>query len=209
MIPLTPHPGRPAMAAVPVTDSAPAAASPRPPGESRSGDAAVGPLFATPSAMQRFRTPGSTHTLSGGYLLWILAPFTLLTAGAHRFYYGKPLTGLLWSLTFGLLGVGWVIDFFRMSKLEASADDRYTPGPYDYNLAWVLNAIPFLGVFGIHRFYLGKWITGVIWLVTGGLFGLGWVWDLCTLNEQVDSRNRAALGGQPKREGEGVLGVGW
>ncbi|QDT17805.1 TM2 domain-containing protein [Alienimonas californiensis] len=191
------------MASVPVTGSAP------PPTDSRYGDAAHGPLFRTPAAMERFRRSESTHTLSGGYLLWILAPFTLLTAGAHRFYYGKPLTGLLWSLTFGLLGVGWVVDFFLMPRLEAQADRRYTPGPYDYNLTWILNAIPFLGIFGVHRFYLGKWVTGLIWFFTLGLFGFGWIWDLCTLNEQVDSRNRAALGGQAKREGEGVMGVGW
>ncbi|MFH5804827.1 NINE protein [Alienimonas sp. DA493] len=191
------------MASVPVTGSAPHASAADP------GGAADGPLFKTPAAMERFRRPDSTHTLAGGYLLWVLAPFTLIVAGAHRFYYGKPLTGLLWSLTFGLLGVGWVFDFFWMPRLEAQADRRYTPGPYDYNIAWVLNALPFLGVFGIHRFYLGKILTGVLWLVTGGLFGIGWIWDLCTLNEQVDSRNRAALGGQPRREGEGVLGVGW
>ena len=197
------------MASVPVTHGVPPAAPHVPPADSRYGDAAAGPLFATPAALQRFRTPGSTHTLSGGYLLWVLAPLTLLTAGAHRFYYGKKWTGLLWSLTAGLLGVGWVVDAFLMPKLEADADRRYTPGPYDYNVAWVLNAIPFLGLFGIHRFYLGKWVTGVIWLLTAGLFGFGWVWDLFTLNEQVDGRNRAAAGGEPRREGKGVLGVGW
>lgn len=124
-----------------------------------------------------------THSLAVGYIAWLAGMF-----GAHRFYYGHQLTGTLWFFTGGLCGIGWLVDLFLMPSLDASADRRYQPGYYDYTVAWLL--LTFLGVFGIHRFYMGKIVTGVIYLLTGGLFFMGWLYDLWTLNEQVSELNR-------------------
>ena len=126
---------------------------------------------------------GDTHSMTVGYLLWIFG-FT----GAHRFYYGKPVTGAIWFFTLGLLGIGWLVDLFLIPGMDRRADQRFAAGPCDYSVAWIL--LTFLGLFGVHRFYLGKLFTGLLWLCTGGLFAIGWLYDFCTLNRQVDACNR-------------------
>ena len=47
----------------------------------------------------------------------------------------------------------------------------------------------FLGVFGAHKFYLGKIGIGVVYLFSFGIFGIGWLIDLFTLGNQVDLCN--------------------
>ena len=39
----------------------------------------------------------------------------------------------------------------------------------------------FLGIFGIHRFYVGKTGSGVLYLCTAGICGIGWIFDLCAI----------------------------
>jgi TM2 domain-containing membrane protein YozV len=124
----------------------------------------------------------STHSIPFGYLLWIFG-FT----GAHRFYYGKTFTGVLYYFTFGLFFIGWIFDFFLIPKMERDSNKKYVAGNYDYNISWLL--LTFLGIFGVHRFYLGKWITGILWMCTGGLFLMGYLYDFLNLNEIVSERN--------------------
>lgn len=129
-----------------------------------------------------------THSKVIGYLLWI---FGFL--GSHRFYYGKPITGTIWFFTLGLLFVGWIIDLFLIPSMDREADLRYDSGRLDYNIAWIL--LTFLGVFGVHRMYQGKWLSGILYLLTGGFFFLGVLYDFWTLNEQVSALNARARQG--------------
>ena len=124
----------------------------------------------------------NTHTPVIGYLLWLFG-FT----GAHRFYYGRPVSGTIYFFTLGLFLIGWLVDLFLIPGMDRDADLRFSAGPVDYNVAWIL--LTFLGLFGVHRFYMGKWLTGLLYLLTGALFGIGYIYDYWTLNDQLSQIN--------------------
>ncbi|MAT82632.1 MAG: hypothetical protein CMJ29_13430 [Phycisphaerae bacterium] len=58
---------------------------------------------------------------------------------------------------------------------------RSTPVAY---LLWF-----FFGLLGVHRFYLGRPISGVIYLLTGGVFLIGWILDLILIPGMVRITN--------------------
>lgn len=131
--------------------------------------------------MKQVHTDDS-HPMVIGYILWI---FGFL--GAHRFYYGRPITGTIYFFTLGLFFIGWIVDLFLIPGMSREATQKFREGPVDYNIAWLL--LTFLGAFGIHRFYQGKIISGIIYLLTGGLFLVGIIYDFWTMNEQIDLIN--------------------
>lgn len=71
--------------------------------------------------------------------------------------------------------------------MDREAELRFTTGPINYNISWIL--LVYLGVFGAHRFYMRKWISGIIWLLTGGVFFLGYLYDFWTLNQNISEQN--------------------
>jgi TM2 domain-containing membrane protein YozV len=133
-----------------------------------------------------------THSIVIGYIIWV---FGFL--GAHRFYYGKPISGTIYFFTLGLFFIGWLVDLFLIPKMEREADIRFQAGPIDYTVAWLL--LVFLGLFGIHRMYMGKWFTGIIYLLTFGIFGLGYIYDMWTINDQITVLNHE------KSQGSGTI----
>lgn len=60
--------------------------------------------------------------------------------------------------------------------------------PKSISTAYVLLGL--LGIVGAHRFYTGRVGTGVLYLLTLGLLGIGVLVDLFTLAQKVDETNR-------------------
>lgn len=52
--------------------------------------------------------------------------------------------------------------------------------PYKSKIVTLLLCL-FLGGLGVHRFYVGKMGTGLIWLFTGGFFFIGWIVDFIVI----------------------------
>lgn len=62
---------------------------------------------------------------------------------------------------------------------------RLAPSMPNLTTAYLLGALSFFGVAGLNRFYLRKPVTGLIWFLTGGLFLVGAIYDMITMEQQV------------------------
>lgn len=57
-------------------------------------------------------------------------------------------------------------------------------------VAYLLWLIGGFGVLGLHRFYAGKVVSGLVWFFTGGLFGIGALVDLFLIPGMIRDANR-------------------
>lgn len=97
----------------------------------RPGEPSVNVNVNVPAALQaEDATPYSTGL---SYGLWCAG--LAGACGIHRFYLGKVGTGVIWLLTFGLLGVGQVLDLVRMKSLVRDANIREGRVPHPFQLA--------------------------------------------------------------------------
>lgn len=62
-------------------------------------------------------------------------------------------------------------------------------GMYKSSVGYALWCLFFVGLGGVHRIYLGKYGTGILWLLTAGLFGIGQFVDLFRMRALVRDAN--------------------
>lgn len=75
----------------------------------------------------------------------------------------------------------------KLKKLEKYEELSYPKK--SKGKAYLFWLVGFFGILGFHRFYLGRTGTGIGWLLTGGLFGFGAVYDLFALSKMVEEQN--------------------
>jgi TM2 domain-containing membrane protein YozV len=113
------------------------------------------------------------------WLATVLLCQFLGTLGVHRFYTGRIITGILQLLTFGGFGIWVLVDLIMI--ISGDFKDSYNR-PLDQqpvmggSKSWVTAAFLclFLGWLGVHRFYTGHIVTGILQILTFGGFGI-WV----------------------------------
>ncbi|KAK3761712.1 hypothetical protein RRG08_016144 [Elysia crispata] len=120
--------------------------------------------------------------------------------GAHHYYLKRTGWGILYTVTIGLLGTGWILDWFRIpfllrrtrsetERMEKTLDDAY--------VLW----FPW-GFLGLHQFYLGRRKWWIIYLLSLGVFGIGWLMDGVRLPFLLKAINAARVANQSTEEPE-------
>lgn len=104
--------------------------------------------------------------------------------GAHHFYLGNKKLGIFYACTLGVFLVGWIVDLIRMKWLVKDCNSGQ--GGKSLGTAYILGFSPF-GIFGAYHYYLGNWRLGLIYTFTLGIFGIGWIVDLCRMKKLVSA----------------------
>ncbi len=73
-----------------------------------------------------------------------------------------------------------------------SSDSTALAPRRDVALSYVLWFGGFFMLCGLHRFYMGRWVSGLVWMATFGLCGVGQLIDLFALPRMIEDSNRGA-----------------
>ncbi len=142
---------------------------------------AQGQLYAPGPAFHAYPLESDKSSAAATLLAMFLG-----VLGVHRFYTGRVISGLFQLITFGGFGIWLFVDMILL--LTGSFTDaqgrrlayRHVPmGEKDWKVAALL--VFFLGTLGIHRFYVGRGLSGFFQLITFGGFGIWTLVDLIVI----------------------------
>jgi TM2 domain-containing membrane protein YozV len=75
------------------------------------------------SLMQNDLEGGQQHSKGLSFLLWLSCLFGV--CGVHRFYLGRPVSGVLYLFTLGFLGIGQLVDLFLLPGMVDDANTKH------------------------------------------------------------------------------------
>ena len=110
--------------------------------------------------------------------------------GAHRALPSTPIPRLAKPVAASVRGAA-AYPTPSSSPVGFGGHRALRPGERDLTEAYILCF--FLGWFGGHRFYLGQPALGVLYFLTFGVFGLGWLADMIRMPQMVDRYNLERL----------------
>ncbi|XP_048250949.1 uncharacterized protein LOC124117629 [Haliotis rufescens] len=150
-------------------------------------------LFRIPSLVEAAnQCPREPEPCKSTCTAYILGASPLGILGLHHYYLDRPVWGILYTFTFGLMGVGWVYDWFRIpvlvkraNAIQAMEEDKEWKHLDDVYILW----FPF-GWLGLHHFYLNRPGWGALYFFTFGVLGVGWLVDFCRLPCLVKDHNK-------------------
>lgn len=101
--------------------------------------------------------------------------------------------GALYTFTLGLLGLGWLVDAFRIPSLVRNTNAKIREQRHVLIQKRVCDgyalAISPLGILGMQHFYLGRYGIGTYYFLTLGGFGIGWIADWFRMKWLVERVN--------------------
>lgn len=142
--------------------------------------------------------PVRTMESQKSWLATVLLCQFLGTLGVHRFYTGRIVSGIFQLLTFGGFGIWAFVDLIMI--ITGDFTDQYNR-PLDHppviggNKSWVTTTLlcMFLGWLGVHRFYTGHVVSGLVQLFTFGGFGIWTLIDLIMIYTDSFTDNMGLL----------------
>jgi len=128
------------------------------------------------------------------YQFWYI-PFGIF--GFHHLYMRNYWKFFGYFFSFGILCFGWLSDITRIYNYYYPQIQLHRKKPFwrftgyhqkNINEMW-LTWVPFSGVLGIHQFYGGDIYLGLCYILSFGLFGIGWLRDMFRINNYIERYN--------------------